>query len=251
MKDLTMPQSIIHPAIDPLSPKNLPLSEKTIEKHLTKFDIDRKKPTISQISRFDKWKDPTGVIKIFEMVREKTDCQLVLVGSMAPDDPEAQKILAETKETAKKSKHSKDIKIIVAGKSRLPDNDVLVNAVQTASDVVIQKSLKEGFGLTISEALYKETAVVASNVGGIPLQVIDGVNGFLHEPKDLKAFSNSILRLLKDEKLRKEFGINGKKHVKENFLITRLLSNYLELFNNIANQKTAKAQIAEEKFKKI
>lgn len=225
-QDLPIPQSVIHPAIDPLTSKNKEASEEDVNKYLRKFDIDRNRPIISQISRFDKWKDPLGLLDVFEMVRNKMDCQLVILGSLAADDPEGQIIYQKVHEKAKKSRYENDIKLL------LIDNDFLVNCIQRASSVVVQKSIREGFGLTVSEALYKGTPVVASNVGGIPIQVIDGYDGFLHEPKDFSGFSRSIIKLLKDDKLRKKFGENGKEHVKKNFLITRFISDWLTLFEN-------------------
>ena len=224
-KDLSIPQSVIYPAIDPLTAKNKMVSEREIDKYMSKFGIDRNTPIISQISRFDKWKDPIGVLKVFEEVRQKVNCQLVLLGDFASDDPEGQKIFENVKERTKKSKYEKDIKVLVVS------NNFLVNCLQRASSVVIQKSLREGFGLTVSEALYKGTPVVASNVGGIPLQVIDGINGFLNEPKDYKGFSRSILKLLSDENLRTKFGEKGKEHIRNNFLITRLMLDWLDLFH--------------------
>jgi trehalose synthase len=228
--DLNMPQSVIHPAIDPVTAKNKPVSETKISKYLAKFGIDRKKPVISQVSRFDPWKDPIGVVKIFERVKKKMDCQLVLLGQFAADDPEGHKILLSLQKKVDKSPFKNDIKLLVV------DNAFLVNCLQRASLVVIQKSLKEGFGLTVSEALYKGTPVVASEVGGIPLQVIDGVNGFLHSPYDLKGFSDSVIKLLKDEKLRVTMGKAGKEHVKKNFLITRLMLDWLNLMNKLLSE---------------
>jgi trehalose synthase len=225
--DLDIPQSVIHPAIDPLTAKNKAVSETKISKYLEKFGIDRKKPIISQVSRFDPWKDPIGVVKIFERVRKRMDCQLVLLGQFATDDPEGHKILMSLQKKVDKSPFKNDIKLVVV------DNAFLVNCLQRASSVVIQKSLKEGFGLTVTEALYKGTPVVASKVGGIPLQVIDGENGFLHSPHDLKGFSESVLKLLKDEKLRATMGKAGKEHVKKNFLITRLMLDWLYLMNKV------------------
>jgi trehalose synthase len=229
-KDLNIPQSVIHPAIDPVTAKNKPVSETKIAKYLAKFGIDRKKPVISQVSRFDPWKDPIGVVKVFELIRKKMDCQLVLLGQFAADDPEGQKILQSLQKKVDKSPFEKDIKLLVV------DNAFLVNCLQRASSVVIQKSLREGFGLTISEALYKGTPVVASKVGGIPLQVIDGVNGFLHNPQDFKGFSDSVIKLLKDEKMRMAMGQAGKEHVKKNFLITRLMLDWLVLFNRVLSE---------------
>jgi len=222
--DIDLPQSIIHPAIDPLSLKNKPVRESAIEKYLERYGINRNKPIVTQISRFDKWKDPVGVVKVFEKVREKEDCQLVLLGSFASDDPEGQTIFEKVDAIVENSKYKRDIHLI------LVHSDMLVNVLQRASAVILQKSLKEGFGLTVSEALYKGTPVVASNVGGIPLQVIDGKNGFLHSPRDYKGFSQSIVKLLRDETLRKKMGAEGRKHVKEKFLITRLMSDWLDLF---------------------
>ena len=230
--DLNISQSVIHPAIDPVTAKNKPVSETKITKYLEKFGIDRKKPIISQISRFDPWKDPIGVVKIFERVRKKMDCQLVLLGQFATDDPEGHKILLSLQKKVDKSAHKHDIKLLVV------DNAFLVNCLQRASSVVIQKSLKEGFGLTVAEALYKGTPVVASKVGGIPLQVLDGVNGFLHSPHDLKGFSDSVIKLLKDEKLRDTLGKAGKEHVKKSFLITRLMLDWLHLMNKVLAERS-------------
>jgi trehalose synthase len=229
-KDLNIPQSVIHPAIDPVTAKNKPVSETKISKYLAKFGISRKKPIISQVSRFDPWKDPIGVVKVFEIIRKKMDCQLVLLGQFATDDPEGQKIFQSLQKKVNKSPFEKDIQLLAV------DNAFLVNCLQRASSVVIQKSLREGFGLTISEALYKGTPVVASKVGGIPLQVIDSVNGFLHKPQDFKGFSDSVIKLLKDEKLRTAMGQAGNEHVKKNFLITRLMLDWLVLFNKVLSE---------------
>ncbi|RLG14121.1 MAG: glycosyl transferase family 1 [Candidatus Nanohalarchaeota archaeon] len=223
-KELSIPQSIIAPTIDPLARKNMHVSQKTAEKFLVKFGISTDKPIISQISRFDKWKDPIGVLKVFEQVRKKVNCRLVLLGSLASDDPEGLTIFKKVEKRVEKSKHKNDIKII------LVNNNFLVNCLQRESAVVIQKSLREGFGLVVAEALYKKTPVVASRVGGIPLQIIDGKTGFLHEPNDIKGFSNSIIKLLGDEKLRDEMGKAGKEHITKNFLITRLMLDWLDLF---------------------
>ena len=230
-KDLSIAQSVIHPAIDPLSVKNKPVSQTKISNYLSKFGIEQKKPIISQISRFDPWKDPIGVVRVFELVRKTMDCQLVLLGQFATDDPEGQKILLSLEKKVDKSPYKNDIKLLVV------DNAFLVNCLQRTSAVVIQKSIKEGFGLTVSEALYKETPVVASNIGGIPIQISDGLNGFLHNPRDFKGFSKSIVKLLKDEKLRISMGKAGKEHVKKNFLLTRLLLDWLDLMNNVLSEK--------------
>lgn len=215
-----MPQYIIRPSIDPLNLKNKDISTATISKYLSKSGITQDKPIICQVSRFDKWKDPEGLVKIFHIIKKKTDCQLVLVGSMATDDPEGQDIFEKLEETVR---GEKDIHLIINA------SDIVINALQRASSVVIQKSLKEGFAITVSEALWKKTPVVASNVGGIPSQVIDGKNGYLLDPVDYQGFSEKITYLLKHPDIAKKMGEFGKKHVQKNFLITRHLSDYIEL----------------------
>lgn len=222
---LRKPHHIIHPCIDPLAMKNRDLKPHRRDFYLKKFGISKRKPIITQISRFDKWKDPLGVLKVFELVRKKRDCQLVLLGSLASDDPEGQVIYDQVQKQVAKSKYAKDIKVI------LVNSDVLVNVLQRESSVVIQKSTREGFGLTVSEALWKETPVVSSKVGGIPLQIRHGENGFLHKPKDYKGFANSILELLSDKGMCVRFGKHGKEFVRKNYLITRLMEDYLDLFD--------------------
>jgi trehalose synthase len=222
--DLGISQSVIPPAIDPLSLKNMPVTEKTIYRYLTKYGISTEKPIVSQMARFNRLKDQTGLIRIFNKVRRKIDCQLVLLGFLALDNVEGQKTFEKVEKMAAKSKYNEDIKPI------LVNSEILVNCLQRASSVVVLKSLKEGFGLVVTESLFKGTPVVASNLGGIPLQVIDGVTGFLHDPKDLNGFSKSIVKLLKNEKLRNFLGKNGQDHIKKNFLVTRLISDWIDLF---------------------
>lgn len=223
-QDLKIPHTVLHPAIDPLATKNRALPEATIIKVLQKYQINTNKPIIAQVSRFDKWKDPIGVIKIFEKVREKINCSLVLLGSLATDDPEGTIIYDKVLNKAKKSKFSQDIQIL------LVQSDVLVNCVQRKAAVIIQKSLKEGFGLVVAEALFKGTPVVASNIGGIPLQITNDFNGYLLDPNDLQGFTDKILLLLTNDTLRTKLGTNGIAHIKNNFLITRLLIDYLNIF---------------------
>lgn len=223
-KDLKIPFTVINPAIDPLSIKNRPLTDKIVKHWLDKYNINRDKPFIAQISRFDKWKDQLGVIKVFEKVREKVNCSLVLLGSLATDDPEGESIYKKVLKKVEKNKYKHDIKVL------LLNSDILVNCIQREAAVVIQKSLREGFGLVVTEALYKGTPVVASKIGGIPLQIIDGFNGFLLEPEDYQGFANKITMLLKKDKLRHELGRNGTLHVKNNFLIVRLMLDWLNVF---------------------
>jgi len=226
-KDIPLEQRVIYPAIDPLSPKNEEISEKVIDKYLHKFGIERDKPIITQISRFDRWKDPEGVLEVFKLVKKKIDSRLVLCGSMAPDDPEAQKVYEKIKKKANNLVEKGDVTLVIS------ENNILVNALQRVSSVIIQKSLKEGFGLTVSEALWKGTPVVASNVGGIPLQIKNGENGFLVNPYDNVGFANRVIKILKNPKLGKEMGKKGKEFVRKNHLITRLLSDYLDVLRDV------------------
>lgn len=223
--DLPMDYKIIAPGIDPLSLKNKPISDSDISKYLKKYGVPTNKPIITQISRFDKWKDPVGVVEVFKRVKEKIDCRLVLCGNMATDDPEGFDIFDNIKQQAKQLIENKDIILITA------ENSILVNALQRMSAVIIQKSIREGFGLTVTEALWKETPVVASNVGGIPLQITNGENGFLLESDDKDGFADKIVELLKNPRLAKEMGRKGKETVRGKFLVTRILLDYLDLLN--------------------
>lgn len=225
--DLPLKQRIIQPVIDPLTPKNKELSDKDIAKYLKKFGVPTDKPLLTQISRFDKWKDPIGVIEVFKIVKEKIDCRLVLCGSMALDDPEGVRIYEQVKRRANNLIASGDVILITS------ENNILVNALQRQSSVIIQKSIKEGFGLTVTEALWKETPVVASNVGGIPLQISDGENGFLIDVIDKKGFAERVIDILQHPDLAKEIGKKGKEKVCNKFLITRLLSDYLDLLTEV------------------
>ncbi|KXB07220.1 glycosyl transferase family 1 [candidate division MSBL1 archaeon SCGC-AAA382K21] len=212
---------IIQPSIDPRSMKNSDIAEDQIEDSLQRVGIDPSRPIISQVSRFDKWKDPVGVLEVYKRIREEMDCQLVLVGSMATDDPEGQKVFEEVRREAN---GMEDVTLAVDA------HDVLVNAVQRKSGVVIQKSLKEGFGLTVSEALWKETPVVGSDIGGIPSQIIDGENGYLVDPKDFDEVAKRVMDVLSDESLQDEMGRNGRERVRKKFLITRHLEDWLDLW---------------------
>ena len=225
--DLPVEQRVVYPAIDPLAPKNIKLSEKDVTKYLKKFDIPTDKPFITQVSRFDKHKDPSGAIRIFKKVRDNVDCRLVLCGSMATDDPEALKIYEALEGKAKRLVENKDVVLTTV------ENDILVNVLQTTAAVTLQKSKKEGFGLTVTEALWKGKPVVASRVGGIPLQLEDGVNGFLLEPDDEDGFADRIVKVLEDPSLAGELGARGRETVREKFLITRLVADHLDLLNDL------------------
>jgi trehalose synthase len=223
--DLPMEHKIIRPGIDPLTPKNMELSDRDIKKYLNKFNVPLDKPLLTQISRFDKWKNPVGVIEVFKLVKKEIDCRLVLCGSMASDDPEGIQIYERVKQKANNLILSGDVILITS------ENNILVNALQRSSAVIIQKSIREGFGLTVTEALWKETPVVASNVGGIPLQISDGENGFLFEPNDNNGFAQKIVELIRKPELARKIGKNGRETVRQNFLVTRILKDYLDLLN--------------------
>jgi len=224
---MPVPQIVISPAIDPLSPKNMELLPEDIARYRKKYKIPDDKPIMTQISRFDYLKDPLGVIKVFKKIRSHIDCRLVLCGSMAIDDPEGIKVYQNIRESAQKMIDKKDIIILNV------ENDILVNVLQRISNVIIQKSIREGFGLTVSEALWKETPVVASNVGGIPIQITDGKDGYLVDPLDYDGFAEKIIFLLENPSEAKRIGKKGKETVKEKFLITRLLADYIDLLNEM------------------
>jgi len=219
-RKLAIRQFLIPPSIDPLSDKNKELSQEIIDSVLKKYDIKKDKPIITQVSRFDRLKDPIGVIEAYLQVKKYIDCQLILAGGTAEDDPEGFKVLEEVKEKAKKDP---DIHILL-----LPQNDIDVNALQRVSDVIVQKSLKEGFGLTVAEALWKAKPVVASNVGGIPLQIKHKYSGLLCHSVEGASFA--IKQLLSSPAYAKKLGENGREHIKNNFLITRHLRDYMLLF---------------------
>jgi trehalose synthase len=218
---LPIPQYLFYPAIDPLSDKNCELSSNFIEGVLARYKIDPQRTILTQISRFDRLKDPVGVIRAYRIVKRYFDCQLVLAGGGAPDDPEGAVVL---KEVLREAESDSDIKVL-----DLPAFAPLeVNALQRASTIVIQKSLREGFGLTVSEALWKKKPVVASAVGGIPSQVIHKQTGLLAHSIEGTAYQ--IRFLLSHPDIAAKLGEAGHQHVKENFLITQKLKRYLTLF---------------------
>jgi trehalose synthase len=220
-RQLPIPQYLFYPAIDPLSEKNCELEPEFIAQVLSRYKIDPQRPILTQISRFDRLKDPVGVIRAYRIVKRYSDCQLVLAGGGAADDPEGAVVL---KEVLREADNDPDIKIL-----ELPAWAPLeVNALQRASTVVIQKSLREGFGLTVSEALWKKKPVVASAVGGIPVQIIHKHTGLLSHSVEGTAYQ--IRFLLSHPQIAAKLGERGHEHVKENFLITQKLKRYLTLF---------------------
>jgi trehalose synthase len=217
---------IIPPAIDPLSPKNMAFSPEDAAFVCQQFGIDVDRPLLTQVSRFDPWKDPIGVIDAYRLVTEQVpEAQLALVGSMATDDPEGWEFFQKTFEYADSDP---DIKIL----NNLNNVGAIeVNAFQSQSDVVIQKSIREGFGLTVTEALWKVRPVVAGNVGGIPLQIVDGEGGFLVDTAEDCA--RRCIEVLADPELGKQLGRAGKEHARREFLSPRLLRDWLRLFTEL------------------
>ncbi len=218
------PKFITPPYIDPLSEKNRDLKEDFIDKTLEKRGINKENPIILQVSRFDKWKDPLGLVKIYKNVKQKEDCQLILVGSMASDDPEGIGVLEEVQ---KKANRDKDIHIL----TNLTDLEV--NAFQRAATIISQNSIKEGFGLTVTEALWKAKPVVGRPVGGLTLQIVPGKNGFLIHNDDTR--TETIIWLLRNPKKRENVGKEGKKYVREHFLMPGRVLDFLLSLKTIGN----------------
>ena len=218
--------AIIPPTIDPLSPKNAPIPMDEAREVVSGFGIDLSRPLVTQVSRFDPWKDPIGVIDAYHLVKaEIPEVQLALVGSMASDDPEGWYFLDKT------SRHAGEDDDIYILHNFHGVGGYEVGCFQTASDVVIQKSTREGFGLVVTEGLWKGKPVIGGNVGGIPLQVIDGKTGFLVDT--IEACVEKTLYLLQHSDEAQSMGEAAREHVRENFLITRHLRDYLGLFNKM------------------
>jgi len=221
-KRLPIPQFLFFPSIDPLSDKNRELESEFIDEVLERFNIPQDKPIISQISRFDRLKDPIGVIKAYRMAKRYIDCQLVLAGGGASDDPESEVVLDEVRTEAKRDP---DIHILLLP----PTSSLEINALQRASTLILQKSIREGFGLTVSEALWKKKPVIGSAVGGIPAQIIPNFTGVL--VYSIEGTAYQIRYLLSHPDIAKRLGDYGHEYVKREFLITRSLRRYLLLFH--------------------
>ena len=218
---------VMPPAIDPLAPKNMSLSPEDAAYIVDQFGLDIERPLMLQVSRFDPWKDPLGVIDAYRIVKERfPDLQLALVGSMATDDPEGWEYFQRTMDYAG---DDQDIYIL----SNLNNvGAVEVNAFQTHADVVVQKSIKEGFGLTVTEALWKARPTVAGNVGGIPLQIVDGETGFLVNSAEETA--QRCIELMEDRERARAMARRGKQHVRHDFLTPRLLRDWLGIFTRLS-----------------
>lgn len=218
----------ITPSIDPLSPKNISLEKEDAKAIINKCGVDTQRPLISQVSRFDPWKDPLGVIDAYKIVKkELPSVQLALIGSMASDDPEGWDYLYRTLRRA-----GEDYDIIIITNFNGISN-LEVNAFQTASSIVLQKSIREGFGLTVAESLWKGTPVIGGNVGGIKLQIEDGVTGYL--VNTVEECAQKALKLLRNPLLAEEMKEAAKEKVRREFLVTKNIADYLRLFYNLSN----------------
>ena len=221
--DLPVEQRIIMPSIDPLSTKNMEISDETIKYYLDMYKIPTDKPILLQISRFDKWKDPEGVIEVFKRVKKQIDCRLILCGGAATDDPEGAEIYQHVVSNNQDILEDGDLLLITA------EDNLMVNALQRTASVIMQKSTKEGFGLTVTEALWKGKPVIASNVGGIPNQIQNNRNGILVDPYNFDECAEAVVRCMQDEKFAEKIGKNAREFVREKFLITRHVDDYLKL----------------------
>ncbi len=218
---------IVPPSIDPLSTKNRELTQEEIDETLLKFQLPADRPMVLQVSRFDRFKDPLGVIAAYRAVRKYNDCFLVLAGSPATDDPEGEAVLKEVQEL---SAGDPDIHILL-----LPAfSDIEINALQRSAAVIMQKSVKEGFGLTVSEAMWKGKPVIGGATGGIPLQIVHGITGFLVHSVEGAAFRTR--QLLNNPEMAKKMGENARESVKNNFLITRQIRDYLSVWYSVENE---------------
>jgi trehalose synthase len=218
-QNIETPQLFFMPAIDPFTINNRELPQHEIDERLRHYHIPTDLPIVAQISRFDRWKDPEGVVKAFKLAREEVDCTLVLLGNIATDDPEG----AEVYRSLSDCREERIIILTV-------QDGALVNALQRRAAVVLQKSIHEGFGLTVTEAMWKGAAVIGGNTGGIRHQIEDGVNGFL--VSSIEEAARRIVQLVKDKDMREQFGEKARESVRQRFLMTRLLEQYLDLFNS-------------------
>ncbi|HHI30825.1 MAG TPA: glycosyltransferase, partial [Candidatus Methanoperedenaceae archaeon] len=219
-QSLPIPQYLVPPSIDPLSEKNRELAEEEIAKELEKLEITHEKPILLQVSRFDRFKDPIGVIKAYKLVKKHKDCILVLAGGEATDDPEGPAVLQEVRNHAAEDP---DIRIL----SLPPLSDTRINALQRTADIIIQKSVKEGFGLTVTEGLWKGKPVIGGEVGGIKMQIQNGINGYLVNSVEGTAYR--IRQLLHNPQMAAKMGTYAREYVRHNFLLTRHIRDHLAI----------------------
>jgi trehalose synthase len=222
---LPIPQFMIYPAIDPLSDKNRELAESEIDAILARLGVPRDKPILLQVGRFDRFKDPLGVIEAYRLVKRRHDCRLVLVGGAESDDPEGVELSADVREAA-----SRDPDLLLV--DLRPSERVEVNALQRAATIVLQKSTREGFGLGVAEAMWKSKPVIAGFAGGITAQIIYGLTGYTVNSVEGAAFR--ARHLLADPGLRARLGAAGREHVRQHFLLTRHLGDMLALMASLA-----------------
>jgi len=234
-QQLPIPQYLFYPCIDPLSEKNKELPDSQVQQICEEFGIDRSRPIVTQVSRFDRLKDPVGVVHAYKLAKKYVDCQLVLAGGGASDDPEGAAVLQEVKEAA-----GEDPDIIILDLP--PWCAVQINAIQRASTIIIQKSLKEGFGLTVTEALWKAKPTIAGAVGGIPNQIIHKLTGVLVHSVEGCAFQ--IRYLLTHPEFARSIGASGREHVKENFLMTTDVKRWLLLFRILEQARSRRNKAA-------
>jgi trehalose synthase len=216
---LKIPQLFFMPAIDPFTITNRELSQKEIDERLNYYNIPTDLPLVVQISRFDRWKDPEGVIQAFKLAKKQVDCTLVLLGNVATDDPEGAEVYQSLLD-------SREERIIILSYQ----DGALVNALQRRAACVLQKSIREGFGLTVTEAMWKGAPVIGGNTGGIRYQIEDGVNGFL--VSSVPQAAERIVQLVEDKELRVQLGKKARETVRQKFLMTRYLEQYLDLLNS-------------------
>ncbi len=216
---ISPPQFFFMPAIDPFTRKNRELPDAEISERLQHYHIPADLPLVVQVSRFDRWKDPQGVVEAFKIARREVDCTLVLLGNVATDDPEGPQVY----ESLLKAREDRIIVLSV-------QDTALVNALQRRAAVVLQKSTREGFGLTVTEAMWKGAAVIGGNVGGIRYQIDDGVNGFL--VSSVEEAAQRLVQLLKDQDLRRRLGQKARESVRRRFLLTRSFEEHLDLFSS-------------------
>jgi trehalose synthase len=227
-KAMAIDEFIVSPSIDPVSEKNRVLTDEETAETLNRFQIPTDRPIILQVSRFDRFKDPIGVIKAYRIVKKYNDCILILAGSPATDDPEGEAVLSEVREYAA---NDPDIYILLLP----PFSDKDINALQRTATVILQKSLKEGFGLTVSEGMWKAKPVIGGAVGGIPLQIIHGVTGFL--VYSVEGTSFRIRQMLNNPEMSRKMGEAGREYIRKNFLITRQIRDYLSIWYSLENKE--------------
>ncbi len=226
-QSVPIPQFMMQPSIDPLAEKNIDMPEEEVRSVYERFNVPMDKPVLLQVSRFDPFKDPCGVIDAYRLVKKYHDCRLVLAGGTATDDPEGEVVLKEVQE---KAAGDPDIHILMLP----PFSDREINALQRGATIVLQKSTREGFGLVVAESLWKGKPVIGGDVGGIPLQIIDGYSGYLIHSIEGTAYRTR--QLLENPELAKRMGEAGREHIRRNFLITRNLRNYLAIWTSMEHK---------------